>query len=150
MVGEVGTFTSPLLEGAPLGSRLRTGTARSDVLGSAAEDSTVFLGLRTLMIVLEDVHQRRGNVMNGSTTESTTWDATSNASMPGLPTTNATVIEGMIANNRVMSRRTRGYSDNQHQEKKIKRTECLAVTYRNSPSQEAFANGLPSNGGDQG
>lgn len=50
----------------------------------------------------------RGTMMNGRTMESTTWEMTRRASMPGRPTAMATTMEGTIAMRRVMILRMAG------------------------------------------
>jgi len=75
-----------------------------------------------------EVKYTRGNDINGNTTESTTCDAMSNASIPGRPSATATAMDGITAISRVKRRRNIGLKwldERKYFARKVKLTEIL-------------------------
>ena len=74
---------------------------------AVSDDAEVRMGSTssyTVITCFDDVSRMRGKVTNGSTIESTTWDATRSVAIPGRPTATATTRDGIRPKHRVIRR----------------------------------------------
>ena len=103
----------------------------------------------TVITCFDEVSRMRGKVTNGSTIESTTWDATRSVAIPGRPTAMATIRDGIRPKQRVIRRVRTGCTSTNRRISYGPRGELLEWrTYRSGPVDEALGHNLRREGRD--